>query len=331
MKKNKMMRLASILLVVTLLSTSVISGTFAKYTTTNTAKDTARVAKWGVVITAQGNLYGKNYATSTESIPTTDTRAGNLSVMSSNDSKVLAPGTKSEHGLSFDLNGTPEVRTEVTVTASAQDIYLAAGSYAVMQEIPVDDVSFADLKTTGLYTTADEGLTYTLVDRSTGSYDKTATYYALTDFVKLAAAYYPVVYANTNAEATNANITEIAKKIVNLNGTAPDTDNTTAKASFTSTKVYDPRTNLASEIKLGANKISWAWAFEAEGANAKDTILGNIIAGAKVVKCTGDTVGAVSAVTVLTKAADEIVMAGSTEVGSVQTSFDITITATQVD
>ena len=47
MKKNKMMRLASLLLVCVLLTTSVISGTFAKYTTTNTASDEARVAYWG--------------------------------------------------------------------------------------------------------------------------------------------------------------------------------------------------------------------------------------------------------------------------------------------
>jgi hypothetical protein len=47
MKKNKMMRLASLLLVCVLLTTSVISGTFAKYTTSYTANDTARVAKWG--------------------------------------------------------------------------------------------------------------------------------------------------------------------------------------------------------------------------------------------------------------------------------------------
>ena len=52
MKRNKMMRIASVLLVAVLLSTCVISGTFAKYTTSNSATDSARVAKWGVIITA---------------------------------------------------------------------------------------------------------------------------------------------------------------------------------------------------------------------------------------------------------------------------------------
>ena len=47
MKKNKAMRLASALLVLTLLTTCVISGTFAKYTTNTTGTDKARVAYWG--------------------------------------------------------------------------------------------------------------------------------------------------------------------------------------------------------------------------------------------------------------------------------------------
>ena len=50
MKKNMMMRLASVLLVATLLSTCAISGTFAKYTSSATATDTAHVAKWDVKI-----------------------------------------------------------------------------------------------------------------------------------------------------------------------------------------------------------------------------------------------------------------------------------------
>ena len=46
MKKNKMMRIASVLLVAVLLSTCVIGGTFAKYTSDYTGNATAQVAKW---------------------------------------------------------------------------------------------------------------------------------------------------------------------------------------------------------------------------------------------------------------------------------------------
>lgn len=333
MKKNKMMRAASALLVATLLSTSIISGTFAKYTTTASANDTARVAKWGVVITASGNLYGKNYETGTESIPSVKAAANELSVMASdNSSNLVAPGTKSEHGLSFDLNGTPEVRTSVKVTATAQDIYLAAGSYAVMQKIPVDAVSFVSMKTAGLYTKAQDSDTYTLVDKTTGTYEENTTYYALTDFVKLDEAYYPVTYTNTNNDANATKITDIAQKIVNNIATSTsDTDASTAKASYTATTGYNPNVDLGNTTKLSANNISWEWKFEANN-DAKDTILGDIMAGSTVVKCTGDTSNAVTAVTVLTTDKDtSIVKAGETEVGSVQTSFKVEITATQVD
>ena len=47
MKKNKIMRLASALLVLTLMTTCAISSTFAKYTTSTTGTDKARVAYWG--------------------------------------------------------------------------------------------------------------------------------------------------------------------------------------------------------------------------------------------------------------------------------------------
>ncbi len=50
MKKNKMMRIASVLLVAVLLSTCAISGTFAKYTTTVTGEDSARIAKWEIKV-----------------------------------------------------------------------------------------------------------------------------------------------------------------------------------------------------------------------------------------------------------------------------------------
>ena len=61
MKTNKMMRLASVLLVAVLLSTCAISGTFAKYVTTKEASDSARVAKFGVTITASGKTFAEAY------------------------------------------------------------------------------------------------------------------------------------------------------------------------------------------------------------------------------------------------------------------------------
>ena len=54
MKKNKMMRIASVLLVAVLLSTCAISGTFAKYVTTDSGSDSARVAKFAFTVSENG-------------------------------------------------------------------------------------------------------------------------------------------------------------------------------------------------------------------------------------------------------------------------------------
>lgn len=63
MKKNVMMRVASFLLVAVLISTSAISGTYAKYVTEGSGTDSARVAKWGVVIEAESTMFSQEYAT----------------------------------------------------------------------------------------------------------------------------------------------------------------------------------------------------------------------------------------------------------------------------
>lgn len=125
MKKNRMMRLASVLLVLTLLSTSVISGTFAKYVTSDTVSDTARVAKFGVVVSATGDLFSTTYVdVGHGNVPGAGT---NLTVVSSDTNKLVAPGTKSsDAGLTFAVTGQPEVKVEVKVEVAdtMKDVFL---------------------------------------------------------------------------------------------------------------------------------------------------------------------------------------------------------------
>ncbi len=107
MKKNRMMRIASVLLVAVLLSTCAISGTFAKYTTSASATDSARVAKWGVTVTATGNdAFALKYNDTAD-------ENGTKVVSTTN---VVAPGTKGDLA-SIDITGTPEVMVDVAVTA----------------------------------------------------------------------------------------------------------------------------------------------------------------------------------------------------------------------
>lgn len=109
MKKNTMMRIASVLLVAVLLSTCTISGTFAKYVTEGTGTDSARVAKFGVEVKADySTLFNKTYTTHTAW-----TGDDGVSVNATVD--VVAPGTDGSLA-DFTVTGTPEVDVNVSYT-----------------------------------------------------------------------------------------------------------------------------------------------------------------------------------------------------------------------
>ncbi|MBQ9844963.1 MAG: hypothetical protein IJO54_02645 [Oscillospiraceae bacterium] len=114
MKKNKMMRLASGLLVAVLITTSTISGTYAKYVTSDSAEDYARVAKWGVRVTADGTLFEKEYDKDDNTYT-----VGDETVVSSNEWKLVAPGT-TKTNTEVVITGTPEVATRVTYEATIE-------------------------------------------------------------------------------------------------------------------------------------------------------------------------------------------------------------------
>ena len=129
MKKNRMMRAASALLVAVLMTTCTISGTFAKYVTEASAADTARVAKWGVEVTATGETFAQAYDA--------DKTDKTVSVAAGSTEKLVAPGTKNDAAATFTIKGTPEVATKVSVTFNKddkgndlfKDVYLKAGEY----------------------------------------------------------------------------------------------------------------------------------------------------------------------------------------------------------
>ena len=119
MKKNTMMRVASVLLVAVLLSTCAISGTFAKYVTSVDGSDNARVAKWGI----GSNIAGAN---------TFSTTYNNGMIASSNQEDVVAPGASSTAGI-YKLSGTPETAYQVTFDFTKNnDIFLNAGTYTCL-------------------------------------------------------------------------------------------------------------------------------------------------------------------------------------------------------
>ena len=124
MKKNRFIKLASGLLVLCLMTTCVIGATLAKYTTATDTQDSARVAKWGVRITAAANS-----AFDTEYAKQDAGYTGTLSVESSSSEKVVAPGT-SGSAAQFSISGTPEVAVRLSFALTeVKEVKLTAGTY----------------------------------------------------------------------------------------------------------------------------------------------------------------------------------------------------------
>lgn len=334
MKNNKMMRAASGLMIAALLTTSMISGTFAKYITQDELNDSARVAKWGVNLGISGNLYGEAYDGTNNTIVTNGSTATVQS--SSAGEKVVAPGTKNaDSGLHITLNGKPEVSTKVYGTVKTQNIYLAKGTYGVMVE--ANHVTAEDFAAGKKYYTFD-GTSYKEVTTP-----QSTTYYTLEDEVTLAAPYYPVIYTGagvtngtTTTDSLNAIGANIAKVLSNNIDVTPTPENGVNVYKVTTGTTYAPNTDLATALPdIKAANITWEWGIGADdNANGADTILGNLLAStagtaSKVVyKDTSD----YKAITV---AADTgLATAGTAAnitVASTKTSFDITLTVEQAD
>lgn len=304
MRKNKMMRAASALLVAVLLTTSTISGTFAKYVTQDSASDTARVAKWGVELQVIGNLYGDSYGSLTDGVnKIVEDGDDSISVQSvnyaANTDDVVAPGTKNDEGFSIVLAGSPEVDGVITSEMTFQNIFLKEGTYGVMIKVPENTITEAnfDEYADELYT-----LTGTTTYSKVNAWAGTVDYYTLEDEVTLNvdsdnstndAAYYPVVYTltgNTNttgttytADSLKAVADAIKDQLDDVNSTVED-DLGNATVKYANTLPFDSNTNLAG-FKLDNLEITWAWAFERKDGSTvipmydgADTILGMLIA-----------------------------------------------------
>lgn len=145
-RKNHTLKLAGILLALVLVTSCFVGGTFAKYVTEGTGSDSARVAKFGVTVTANGSTFAEQYATDDETV-----RAIASSVVSSERKKVVAPGTKGDM-VSMTLSGSAEVAVKVTYKATVNlgDKWVADGVYYCPLVITVNNKNINGLD----YTTA---------------------------------------------------------------------------------------------------------------------------------------------------------------------------------
>ena len=304
MKKNKMLRIASILLVVTLLSTCVISGTFAKYVTRAKGNDKARVAKWGVLVTVEGNAFADKYAATDEAYLED---GGEYSVISSVEGEqVVAPGTSAEEAdmaLVATVKGTPEVATRYTLEGKGiKDVVLKKGEYTDYTHlVKADDGTYGY---TDKFTLAKDyaPVKWNLVIEGKGQTLNLAT--ALYDNLPAANLAQAEAYGLTREGCSIFDAITIIQKVAGNEGykniveaalgqivsggrnfeLEADKDAGTFKLSYD----FDPNKEMDFTFTL-----RWAWAFEngeeimdAEGNgtgiyefDAADTYLGNVAAG----------------------------------------------------
>ena len=118
-KKNWTLRAAVLMLALVLITSCFVGGTFAKYVTSGSGTDSARVAKFGVTVTANGTMFAKEYATDDQTVVGTIAK----SVISTD--KVVAPGTTSNGDfVAATINGTPEVAVRVSYKLDAATLQL---------------------------------------------------------------------------------------------------------------------------------------------------------------------------------------------------------------
>lgn len=269
MKKNKMLRTASAMLILTIITISIIGGALAKYTTEATGSDTAVVAKFGVTATVTGDLFGTIYATDDISVKGTMDNSVN-----GNTVDVVAPGTHNKEGMKLSVSGTPEVATKIilgrvksatdsTKEYANSDIYLEPKKYGLM--IPYGGPK-VELNSGNYYTKTDNAYS----KAETGTMNEGIDYYELKE-VGVTAKYYPLKW---QVKKTDNNLVEC------------DTTDAVMDALFGANTsifgkgetVYSPdTTDFAKSATVG-----WIWPFDnntTPGANDDaDTILGNMIA-----------------------------------------------------
>lgn len=154
-KTGKTMRVAGLLLALVLVTSCFVGGTFAKYVTSNGGQDHARVAKFGVNVTAVGDVFAKEYDAKDPTVQGYDGQVIAKSVISSdNTKKVVAPGTAKSNALTVSVTGKPEVAVEVKYEAHVtlndaintdHNWKLEDGSYYCPLVITVNDTKYNGL------------------------------------------------------------------------------------------------------------------------------------------------------------------------------------------
>ena len=297
MKKNKMMRIASILMVATLITTCAISGTFAKYVTRASGEDSARVAQWGIILGINGGeAFDTQYPASDEAYLEA---GGEYSVVSAGAlgdneiEKVVAPGTSSEEikmNLVATVVGTPEVAARYAITGTVTDIVLAAGTYTDYTNLVLKDGEYGYFDTFTLDKDYSPVKWNLLISKGTGepinvaealianlgSYATVAQNYGLSEAGCSFFDAVTILKKVAGNDAYESAVNEVLGSVVSGGRNFQlDVDD---KGVFTLSYDFDPGKDMDFTFKL-----SWEWAFEQLNSDEEaialidqaDTFLGN--------------------------------------------------------
>ena len=290
MKKNTAMRAACLLFIAAVLTTCITAGTLARFSTSDTVKDNARVAKFGLTLSAGGSLFGTGYSADDNKpvFITDDTDTAALTVLSSGGANAVAPGTQSDTGLEISISGTAEVEAELTGKISTENVFLAKGRYGIMQKRldgSVTERNFAAQNNKEqLYVKDDTGFV------KADEFDDEAVYYVLACSYDIENDYYPVVYAmsgttdfddgDTQTDSAKQLGTVIAGKFGFTGEAVQDTANK-GKYTFDFSEngiALKANESAADKLSLDEEHITWKWDYEkADGStDDADSILGAI-------------------------------------------------------
>lgn len=291
MKKNWTTRVAVALLALTMITSCFVGSTFAKYVTKAEGTDNARVAKWGILLTVEGNAFATQYEAEDQDYIDA---GGEYSVVASNGAQVVAPGTNSEQvgqTLVGTVSGTPEVATRYAMTGTVTDVVLPADTYTDYTNlVKAEDGTYGYTDTFTLekdYSPIKWNLVISnpnqeldvaeaLYDHLPEQYLTIAESYGLTrsgcSFFDAIAIIQKVAGNDVYVQVVEAALAEVVSGGRNLMLEADPEAGT-----FTLSYDFDPNTEMDFTFEL-----SWEWAFEQEDVelyDKADTYLGNIAAG----------------------------------------------------
>lgn len=179
-KKNVTLRAAAVLFALALITSCFVGGTFAKYVTAGTGSDKARVAKFGVTVTANGTMFAEKYDADNEAKTVASSRVG---VADGDKDNVVAPGT-SGNMVSMTLTGKPEVKVHVnyapTVTLS-DNWTLEDGTFYCPLQITIGTETTEKATIDGIHYTTKDSFVAAIENEIVSNISNNKTYDAGTD------------------------------------------------------------------------------------------------------------------------------------------------------